>query len=884
MTDKPKLSLDQDRAANPTNNVWVQANAGTGKTSVLVQRLLRILFRSSDCSKSGILCLTYTNAGAGEMRNRILKALRTWAVSTDTELAELLDGVSLNHPVTKADIEHARQIFFYYIDHPDILKIKTIHGFCEEILHRFPLEAGISPSWSLVSDAAQRVLLAETFEHLINSPKTDDRTNAAFAHIVGRVSEKSMSDLLNILSDQYKQFFTINDRVKYREYFVDTTRKYLDIDNVPQMEISASELQNIIDSVESDQNHIKKPTKTLNELVRITKQFINNTVDFEEYKFAYLTGSFTPIVTVSKRDYLVPEQQRVYAVHQYNANKKMFEDTVALFDLSSAFADEYLAQKRLRNLLDFDDLILYTRKLFSNRETMGWVLSQLDLSLSHILVDEAQDTSPMQWDILRMLAGDFFADGDTTGHTHSMFVVGDTKQSIYGFQGADPHAFAASRTEIASQLENSMRTICEIPLAQSFRSTAPILETVDRFFSDAGVIELSGFVNNTHKCFRVNDVGAVEIHKLAAKQADDGTETTVEQYIERIANKIESMIKSGKCTPADIMILVQKRHPMASPLLKALKRKNIDVAGSDRVVLPDFPAIRDLLNLTRFCINPSDDYSLCCVLKSPLFYLTEVDIFNLCNERNNQNLSNKDDTKKSRQVTIFDILLTMYPKIHTRMIEIIKWSKYMAPYTFFSNVLDTDGTRQKFISALGRQVIDPLEEFMTICLAYERTQPGLLYQFIKWFITGGSEIKRDMDASSGVRIVTVHGSKGLESKVVFLIDTIHTPKAERVLPIPSDDYPIWLWTARGEGSEKYKSAAALSRESQMAEYYRLLYVAMTRARDELYIYGHTPNKNTTPDSWHAHLWRVFTGENLENRTYIRITNGTENIDSDNQEH
>lgn len=884
MTDKPKLSLDQDRAANPTDNVWVQANAGTGKTSVLVQRLLRILFRSPDCSKSGILCLTYTNAGAGEMRNRILKALRTWAVSTDTELAELLDGVSLNRPITAADIQHARQIFFYYIDNPDILKIKTIHGFCEEILHRFPLEAGISPSWSLVSDAAQRVLLTETFEHLINSPKTDGRTNAAFAHIVGRVSEKSMGDLLDVLSDQYKQFFTIDNRVKYREYFVDTTRKYLEIDNVPQMEISASELQKIIDFVENDINHIKKPTKTLTELVSMTRQFIDNAIDFDEYKFAYLTGKFTRNVAVSKRDYLVPEQERVYAVHQYTANKKMFEDTVALFDLSSAFADEYLTQKRLRNLLDFDDLILYTRKLFSNRETMGWVLSQLDLSLSHILVDEAQDTSPMQWDILRMLAGDFFADGDTAGHTHSMFVVGDTKQSIYGFQGADPNAFATSRAEIASQLENSMRTICEIPLAQSFRSTAPILESVDRFFSDEGVIELSGFVNNTHKCFRVDDVGAVEIHKLAAKQGDDGTETTLEEYIERIATKIESMIKSGKYEPKDIMVLVQKRHPMASPLLKALKRRNIDVAGSDRVVLPDFPAVRDLLNLIRFCINPSDDYSLCCVLKSPLFYLTEVDIFNLCTARNEQAAFTHNDKTSTPHTTIFDILSTYRPDAHTRLLQIIKWSKYMAPYTFFSNVLGTDNARQNFIAALGHQVIDPLEEFMTICLAYERTQPGLLYQFLKWFITGGSEIKRDMDASSGVRIVTVHGSKGLESPVVFLIDTIHTPKAERVLSIPSDNYPVWLWTARGEGSEKYQSAAALSHESQMAEYYRLLYVAMTRARDQLYIYGHTPNKNTTPDSWHAHLWRVFAGKISDNQTYIRITNETEHTDPDNQEH
>ena len=169
MAKKHTLSPEQDRAANPLENVWVQANAGTGKTSVLVQRLLRILFRSKDVSSSGILCLTYTNAGAGEMRNRILAALRMWMTVTDDELAEILDGVAVNRPVTHADILHAREIFFQFIDRPEILKVKTIHGFCEEILHRFPIEAGLSPAWSLVSDSAQRVLLQDAFEKMINS-------------------------------------------------------------------------------------------------------------------------------------------------------------------------------------------------------------------------------------------------------------------------------------------------------------------------------------------------------------------------------------------------------------------------------------------------------------------------------------------------------------------------------------------------------------------------------------------------------------------------------------------------------------------------------------------------------------------------------------------
>ena len=854
MEKKQTLSYEQDLAATPTENIWVQANAGTGKTSVLVQRLLRILFRTPDNGTSGILCLTYTNAGAGEMRNRILKALRKWATATDNELREMLIGVAEQTNITDADIAHARSIFFQFIDNPHILKIKTIHGFCEEILHRFPLEAGISPSWSLVSDASQRVLLQDTFSKLINSPTTDQRTSDAFAHIVGRISEKYMTDLLETLSDQYKLFFNIVDIVKYREYFIETIGKFLEQSKPKPADTTPEKLQKILELATEQQNSRKKPADYLTDLINLTKQYIDTTIDFDEYATAYLTKGKRRSA-IAKIDYLSEELERVYETTQYNANKQLYLDTIALFDISSAFAATYQKQKRTQNLLDFEDLILYTRQLFSNPANMGWVLSQLDISLSHILLDEAQDTSPAQWDILCMLSGDFFTDGNRGNLPNSLFVVGDTKQSIYGFQGADPHAFATSRTAIATQIEQNMRSIREIPLEQSFRSTLPVLHSVDKFFSDPNVIATSNFSNNQHKCFRQDDAGAVEIHRLIAKQTD---ETNVKEYAAQIADKIQELIKTTKYQPKDIMILVQKRNPLASPLTLELKRRDIEVAGSDRIVLPDFPAIRDMLNLVRWCLNPADDFSLCCALKSPLFYLTEDDIFDLC------------QNKTQNKTNVFYELQNTHPDTHKQLTQIQQLSTTASPYTFFTTILNTDNTRQRFISALGPQVIDPLEEFLTICLAYERTQPGTLRHFLKWFITGSSEIKRDMDASSGVRIVTVHGSKGLEAPVVFLIDTTRTPKTEKVLPLPSNNEPVWLWAPRGDTSIARQSAADALNQTRIAEYYRLLYVAMTRARDELYIYGYTSRKNAPTDSWFAHLWRVF-AKNIDTE-HIRITN------------
>ena len=352
MAKKFTLSPAQDAAANPAENIWVQANAGTGKTSVLVQRLLRILFRSDDIDDCGILCLTYTKAAAGEMRNRILRELQKWAMLSDTELIELLDGIALTHPATMNDVAHARTIFFKYIDDPDLLKIKTIHGFCEEILHQFPIEAGISPSWSLVSDDTQRVLLQDAFSKLINS-SNDARVNDAFAYLVGRIDESRVGDLLNILSAQYKDFFQITNVVNYRKYFVDTIENFLELNTPVQIEFSPQKLKKIIELAQNDINTSKKPAKYLTEIVNYTKQYIDTTIDFEKYKSVYLTEKGTPKTNVIKKDYLYDEAIRVYNVNQHNLARQTFNDTMAVFDLSAAFAKTYSELKKKHNLLDF---------------------------------------------------------------------------------------------------------------------------------------------------------------------------------------------------------------------------------------------------------------------------------------------------------------------------------------------------------------------------------------------------------------------------------------------------------------------------------------------------------------------------------------------------
>jgi len=875
MIKKDILSSEQEIAAEPTNNVWVQANAGTGKTSVLTARLLRILFRDNT-KNAGILCLTYTNAAAGEMRNRILAALRQWAMATDDELRELLVGVAINTKPTPDDIAHARTIFFKYIDAPDMVKIKTIHGFCEEILHRFPTEAGLSPSWTLISDAPQRILLNDTLMQLVNSTDNDERTVAAFDHIIGVMSEYKLNDLLTVIGGQYKNFFMMDNFDNYRNYFIDTIQKKLKL--VPGVDdtIPTEKLKKIIDLAKSE----KKPTQKLLNLINLTELYIENTINFDKYKTAYLTTGGTPLKAGLNYDYLSEEKRRVLELNAYMINKKIYHDTMALFDLSAAFAKKYNELKRFNNVLDFEDLILYTHRLFSNPETMGWVLSGLDLSLSHILLDEAQDTAPLQWDLLRMLAGDFFADGDKSDLPRSLFVVGDTKQSIYGFQGADPNAFAKSRDEIAACITNNARAIREVPLTQSFRSVAPILQMVDMFFGDAQVARQTGFVNNAHKCFRIHDRGVAEIYKVRYS-GDTDTASARKQYIADIADKIAMLVTEKKYSPSDIMILLQQRNPLAVPVANELKRRGIPVAGADRIVLPDFPIIRDFMNLIRFCMDKTDDFSLCCVLKSPIFRLNDAEIYDVCVARNTETARLRAIDKDAAPVTVLAVLKNMHPDAFLRLNNYIQIAQISGPHSFFTYVLNNNDVRENIIAALGPQVIEPLEEFITICLAYERTRPGTLRHFIRWFITGNSEIKRNLDTGDGVRIVTVHGSKGLQSRVVFLIDTVSMPKSENVynidfMPGVYGNVPIWLWTPRkpNEISVEFSEIDAAQKYRDIAESFRLLYVAMTRACDELYIYGFAGNRKASELCWHSMLWNVLSEKigTVDDGNIIRVSN------------
>ena len=510
---KIKFSEDQIKATDPSKNIWVQANAGTGKTTVLVQRILRILFNGVlNNNLNGILCLTYTNAAANEMKIRTLEELQKWVKLNDEELKDELKSF-IEQPIN-SDLSVAKKVFYKYIDNQEIVKIKTIHGFCEEILKAFPIEAGISPMFKILQNYDKKLLLKQVFSDLINfnlqKNKQIQDINTAFERILEIYSEYNFDELLENLENHIKEFRK-TDFIKYRQYFIETTKNILNIKEEVKNDFSKEDLKNIIKLAENEQTKLKTPVKYLDNIIIKTKQYIDNTIDFEEYKKAYLTKENEKIKNI-KREFLYNEQERVYRLVQYYLNEEIYKNTLALFDLSYAFYEVYTALKQSKNYLDFDDLIFYTKKLFSDSSVMGYILSNLDNSISHILIDEAQDTSPDQWEIIKLLCEDFLNSGDK-----SIFVVADTKQSIYGFQGADPAAFISSKDKINKMLNVYKLDLTNVSLKDSFRYVNAISKTVNHFFGTENIKRISNFINDKHISTK-DENGFVEIHKIFNKE------------------------------------------------------------------------------------------------------------------------------------------------------------------------------------------------------------------------------------------------------------------------------------------------------------------------------------------------------------------------------
>ncbi len=868
--------LMRSNAINPNFSVWVNASAGTGKTKILIDRVLRLLLEN----KRNILCLTFTNAAANEMENRIHSILSKWAICSDSELImdlEQLDffpmsfqrvtlesskkkewipvsstgmtkenaGMTEGSRKNKDYLTRARRLFSELENLG--LTIQTIHAFCYKLISSFPIEAGIAPNCTL---SECKELHSIIFNKVLHNETVQDDINL----IATEIDENKLRDLLYTLcvkrsasandSKYIKDKLSAPDEIhdlqsetiehveRLAEILSEGSKRDQSYSEILYSTVIPDGIQKKRTSVSySDDTGIKwNDTKIEN----LAKVFLKS--ESHEKKSISSIATKSILEKFKDAEQIIESVQNVVFTHIRDMNSyQIFKRTSSLLGIFKVYVDLYSSEKSKNALLDYNDIIDLATNLLSNPNYKDWILFNLDQKIDHILVDEAQDNSISQWKIITNLCDEFFAGND---EKRTLFVVGDVKQSIYRFQGANPHLFNYMQQYFHTKTGGRDWISCQ--LEKSFRSTPEVLMLVDRIFNNFRA-EISFNDNEIkHVPHRENDQGYIEIWPALPRRKEkeqralqipltckEGYTIADRLLAQTIANRIHNWLNEGRILvakdrhiePRDIMILVRQRNVLVDYIISELKKANVPVVGRDYFRIMDYIAVQDLIALAEFLLLQANDLALANALKSPLFNFTEDDLFNIAYDRKEQSLWEK---------------LQDYQKvIYSELNYLINLSRIESPLTLFTHILRTG--KKKFAARLGLECFEVLDEFMNLVLQFENPS---LQAFVQWIKENNPEIKNDMQSERhAVRIMTIHKSKGLQAPIVFLVDTNTVPRNSESIIFDGTEVPFWC----GKNNNAY--CDQVKREKKLEdynEYLRLLYVALTRAEDELYILSKEP--------------------------------------------
>jgi ATP-dependent helicase/nuclease subunit A len=901
----------QAEASDPGRSAWVAANAGSGKTTVLSRRVIRLLLDGAPPSR--ILCLTFTKAAAAEMSNRVFETLSKWTRLDDTalrsELAEFAGGE--HRPVS---VGRARTLFARALEAPGGLKIQTIHAFCEALLHQFPLEANMTGHFEVMDGQREAEMLAEARSVVLAAARSPQGGHSRLAN--------AWSTLLDIVSDTQLEE-ALAELVVGRTRLLEFAGQDLDAAIAPawshfghsrssdettliagylaRSPLSDARWREIMQAArtstgKSDSGFADKVEAFLAAGDPRTRFNLRNAcllTEKQEPRANPVTNAVEAQIQGVKDELRQEAARAVEDLADLQAFR-MLCATHALFEFGGAVIGEYDALKRRRGLSDFSDLIERSANLLAREDARDWVRYKLDRGIDHLLVDEAQDTSPRQWEIINALIEEFSVGEGASRPGRTVFVVGDEKQSIYSFQGADPGEYAHQRRALRQRIEQGGGKYEEVSLNLSFRSVPDILHAVDRVFEDADNrrgLQADGMAE-AHAVARQRDRGDVRIWPLIAGSSQPQPEEWNEPVdaaapddpaillAKRVAETLQQWIGRetlpGMKKPlaaGDVMILVRRRDCFATAVIREMNRLEIATAGSDRLRLTEHVAIEDLMALGRFVAMPEDDLALAGALKSPLFDVAEDDLTQIASQRGAISLWARigeigDDAGHP--------LRQMCETLRVRLEDLL--SPGQSAHSFYAHVLGRFGGRRAFLARFGAEAQEVLDAFEQLALDHERDGDGSLQSLLAALRDAPPEIKREADSRRDeVRVITVHAAKGLEAPVVFLVDpcTEAFQSAHRPQIIDAPGLGLLWRIAKSDRLPPLDQAIEELKTRAEEEYRRLLYVAMTRARDRLVICGFHGVRTPKNPHWHEMVLRqlqpdaeTVAGENGEVAEWI----------------
>ncbi len=888
---KQTIKLQQE-ASDPKRSVFVAASAGSGKTKILTDRVLRLLLTGS--TPNQILCLTFTKVAAFEMKHRIYKELGNWSIINENDLSNRIFNLTAQKP-SKSLLKKARNLFVSILDDFEGIKINTIHAFCQGLMARFPLESEIKPNFSIIDSQIENKLLLQAKDMLLKEALTNESLKQKIQSISSNLNEEGFLDIILEL---------INKRSDL-ESTIEELSGLNNLNNILLLIFNSKDkdkeiIYNLINNPDQDSNFNVKSLKEIANIAKDSdkisdKNYYNSTINYlknpNEDNFAeYINGFFTQKKEARKNiitkfvsikyenasQIIKLESDRLASIIEEINSFYIANLTIDLLEIANKMLQFYSNLKNSNNYLDYSDLISKSVKLLNNKENSQWIKYKLDGAIEHILVDESQDTNNNQWQIIKAVSDDFFNENKTEeGQKRTIFIVGDNKQSIYSFQGADPGIFSNVFSYYQNKLKLANQEISNISLNNSFRSRRNILKLVDNIFQNEKYKKAISPINMVkHNPIKIQENGKVElwpiinVKKKKEEYKNDfswkinvrpsNTLNSKELLAKLIAKKIKSWIVTKKIIksenrviqPRDIMILIKNRtNNLGNLIIENLQKEGIAVNGGDKIELFNNILIKDLLTIARFLLLPEDDLNLATLLKSPLLEISEEDLFELCQVKNQKEIYLFQALKLSKKPNIIKAL-----EFLSDMENFYQRNTYEI-YLLFLHILENKNKKAKIIAHFGEESKEIIHQFLNLCINFEESDSIGLESFISDIDNSSLRINIDSinNEFNQVKITTIHSAKGLESKIIILADSFHShiqkygSNKNKILWLNKDNLKIPIYKA-SKDSQLTNDIKKHNLKIKEEEYLRLLYVAITRAEEEIYITGF--GENATDDCWY----------------------------------